>query len=145
MPVSAATRASAGAAAEAADLPVIEFVAPMPGFPDNRRFVLVRLDESGLLFALTSIETPGLRFLVLPPMPYFPDYAPEVDDDTLAALGVGDAERLLILLLVSTGDTVEDVTVNLMAPIVLDQVSRRAVQLVLSRSGLPVRAPLKSP
>jgi len=145
MPVSAATRASAGAAQEAADLPVIEFVAPMPGFPDNRRFVLVRLDESGLLFALTSIETPGLRFLVLPPMPYFPDYAPEVDDDTLAALGVSGAESLLVLLLVTTGDTVDDVTVNLMAPIVLDQVSRRAVQLVLSRSGLPVRAPLKAP
>jgi flagellar assembly factor FliW len=145
MPVSAATRASAGAAPEAGDLPVIEFVAPMPGFPDNRRFVLVRLDESGLLFALTSIETPGLRFLVLPPMPYFPDYAPEVDDDTLAALGVSGAESLLVLLLVTTGDTVDDVTVNLMAPIVLDQVSRRAVQLVLSRSGLPVRAPLKAP
>ena len=145
MPVSAATRASTGAASEAADLPVIEFVAPMPGFPDNRRFVLVRLDESGLLFALTSIETPGLRFLVLPPMPYFPDYAPEVDDDTLAALGVSGAESLLVLLLVTTGDTVDDVTVNLMAPIVVDQVSRRAVQLVLSRSGLPVRAPLKSP
>jgi len=145
MPVSAATRASAGAASEAADLPVIEFVAPMPGFPDSRRFVLVRLDESGLLFALTSIETPGLRFLVLPPMPYFPDYAPEVDDDALAALGVSGAESLLVLLLVTTGDTVDDVTVNLMAPIVLEQVSRRAVQLVLSRSGLPVRAPLKAP
>lgn len=145
MPVSAAIRASTGVGPDAADLPVIEFVAPMPGFPDDHRFVLVRLDDSGLLFALTSIETPGLRFLVLPPMPYFPDYAPEVDDDTLAALGVSGAEDLLILLLVTTGDTVADVTVNLMAPIVLDQQSRRAVQLVLSRSGLPVRAPLKAP
>lgn len=145
MPVSAATRASAGAPPDAADLPVIEFVAPMPGFPDDHRFVLVRLDEAGLLFALTSIETPGLRFLVLPPMPYFPDYAPEVDDDTLAALGVTGAEGLLTLLLVTTGNTVDEVTVNLMAPIVLDQASRRAVQLVLSRSGLPVRAPLKAP
>ena len=82
MPVSAATRAGTAAPArEPGDLPVIEFVAAMPGFPHERRFVLVRLDEAGLLFALTSLDTPGLRFLVLPPMPYFPDYAPEVDDD----------------------------------------------------------------
>jgi flagellar assembly factor FliW len=145
MPVSAATRVSEGAAPEAADLPVIEFVAPMPGFPEARRFLLVRLDEAGLLFALTSIDSPGLRFLVLPPMPYFPDYAPEVEDDTLAALGVSVVEDLLILLLVTTGDTMDDVTVNLMAPIVLHQDTRKAVQLVLSRSGLPVRAPLKAP
>ena len=143
MRASAATRANAGAATEPADLPVIEFVAPMAGFPHDRRFVLVRLDESGLLFALTSIETPGLRFLVLPPMPYFPDYAPEVDDDTLAALGVSGAESLLVLLLVTTGDTTDNATVNLMAPIVLHQGTRKAVQLVLSRSGLSVRAPLK--
>ncbi|GGM60864.1 flagellar assembly protein FliW [Dactylosporangium sucinum] len=120
-------------------LPVIDFVAPMPGFPDDRRFVLVRLDEVGMLYALTSVDSTGLRFLVVPPAQFFPDYAPEVDDDTLAALGVGDQADVLVLLVVTAGDGAEHATVNLMAPIVLDQRSRRAVQLVLGKSGLPVR------
>src|SRR5512139_2046450 len=127
---------------ETTTLPVIDFVAPMPGFPDDRRFVLVRLEDAGMLYALTSVDSAGLRFLVVPPAQFFPDYAPEIDDDALAALGTGDASDLLVLLVVTAGDGVQDATVNLMAPIVLDQRSRRAVQLVLSRSGLSVRQKL---
>jgi flagellar assembly factor FliW len=127
---------------ETTTLPVIDFVAPMPGFPDDRRFVLVRLEDTGMLYALTSVDSAGLRFLVVPPAQFFPDYAPEIDDDALAALGAGDETDLLVLLVVTAGDGVEDATVNLMAPIVLDQRSRRAVQLILSRSGLSVRQKL---
>ena len=129
-------------AVETTDMPVLEFVAPMPGFPEQRRFVLVRVGEEGLLFALTSVDLPGLRFLVVPPAPFFSEYAPEVDDEALAALGASDADDLLVLLVINTGDAPNEASANLMAPIVLSQQTRRAVQLVLTGSGLPVRAPL---
>ncbi|MER7002590.1 flagellar assembly protein FliW [Dactylosporangium sp. NPDC000555] len=125
---------------ETTTLPVIDFVAPMPGFPDDRRFVLVRLDDAGVLYALTSVDSAGLRFLVVPPAQFFPDYETEIDDDTLAALGATDQADLLVLLVVTAGESgAEDATANLMAPIVLDRRSRRAVQLILSHGGLPVR------
>ena len=127
---------------EATTVPVIEFVAPMPGFPTDVRFVLVRVDEAGLLYALTSVDSPGLRFLVVPPAPFFPGYEPEVDEETLAALGTTDLANLLVLLVVTTGDEAGAATANLLAPIVLDHEARRAVQLVLAGSGHPVRAPL---
>ncbi|WP_432978652.1 flagellar assembly protein FliW [Dactylosporangium sp. CA-233914] len=128
---------------ETTTLPVIDFVAPIPGFPDDRRFVLVRLDDAGVLYSLTSVDTAGLRFLVVPPTQFFPDYEADIDDETLAALGVTDASDLLVLLVVTAGESgAGDATANLMAPIVLDQSSRRAVQLVLSHSGLPVRQKL---
>jgi flagellar assembly factor FliW len=128
--------------AEATDVPVIEFVAPMPGFPGDRRFMLVRLDEAGVLYALTGVDNDKLRFLVVPPGPFFRDYEPEIDDESLAALGATDAAGLLVLLVVTTGETARESTANLMAPIVLNQPSRRAVQLVLNGTGLPVRATL---
>lgn len=124
------------------DLPTIEFVTPMPGFPDCRRFLLLRLEDSGVIYALTSVENPSLRFIVIPPPPFFPDYAPEVDDETLDLLGVREAHRLLVLLVVTPADRAADATVNLLAPIIVDQVSRRAVQAVLTGSGLPVSAKL---
>ncbi len=62
------------------DLPVIELVHPMPGFPDRRQFALVTLDDLGTLCALRSLDDPELRFLVVPPAPFFPDYSPELDD-----------------------------------------------------------------
>lgn len=124
-------------------LPMIEFAAPMPGFPEHRRFLLVRVDEEGLLYSLASVDDPGLRFLVMPPGTFFPDYAPEVDDETAELLTVKDPADVLTLLVVSAGESASDATANLMAPVLVDQVSRRAVQAVLTGSGLPVRASLK--
>ena len=125
-------------------LPTIDFVAPLPGFPEHRRFYLVNIDDSGLVFSLTSADDPELRFLVVPPPPFFPDYTPEIGDDALAALGVDEAERLLLLLVVTAGETLRDTTANLMAPIIIDKESRRAVQTVLAGSGFPVRAALSA-
>src|SRR5947209_7861271 len=127
---------------ETAEMPVIEFVAPMPGLPALRRFVLVRMDDAGLLYALTSVDRPDLRFMVAPPAPYFPDYAIDIDDDSLESLGSPDADELLMLLVINPWEVAGDATANLLAPIVVAQRSRRAVQLILSRTGLPVRAPL---
>lgn len=127
---------------ETGELPIIEFVAPLPGFPERRKFVLIRMDDDGMLYSLTAVDAPELRFLVVPPAPFFPDYAVDVDDEALDALGGPDPEELLILLVISAGETAGDATANLLAPIIVAHRSRRAVQLILSRSGLPVRAPL---
>jgi flagellar assembly factor FliW len=128
--------------ADTDELPVIEFVKPMPGFPDRRRFVLTRMDDDGFLYALRALDEPALRFLVVAPAPFFPDYEPEIDDDTLDLLDPPDASTLLILLVVSAGDSAADATANLLAPIVVDRASRRAAQVVQSGSDLPLRAPL---
>ena len=126
------------------DLPTIEFASPMPGFPAHRQFLLVRLDDDGLMFELASTNDPDLRFLVIPPTVFFPDYAPEISEETLEALGVDAThlEQVLTLLVVTVGATPADATANLLAPILIDQVSRRAVQVILTGSDLPVRAGL---
>jgi flagellar assembly factor FliW len=116
----------------------------MPGFPDHRRFYLVSIDDSGLVYWLTSADDPELRFLVIPPQPLFPDYTPEISDEALAVLGVDEAERILLLLVVTAGESLPDTTANLMAPIVVDKQSRRAVQTVLAGSGFPVRTALNT-
>jgi flagellar assembly factor FliW len=119
-------------------LPTITMAVPMPGFPAHREFVLVRLNDDGLLFAFTSIQDPELRFLVAPPEPFFPDYAPEIDDEVFAVLNTTDTDRLLLLTVITAGT--EETTANLLAPIVVDRDSMRAMQVVLSGSGFPVRA-----
>ena len=119
-------------------LPTIDLAVPMPGFPAHRQFVLVRLNDDGLLYAFTSIDDPELRFLVAPPEPFFPDYAPEIEDEVFAALNTKDSDRLLVMVVITAG--VNETTANLLAPIIVDRDSRRAMQIVLQGSGLPVRA-----
>ena len=119
-------------------LPTISMAVPMPGFPAHRDFVLVRLNDDGLLYAFTSIQDPELRFLVAPPEPFFPDYAPEIDDEVFAALNTKDPDRLLLMVVITAG--VDETTANLLAPIVVDRDSLRAIQVVLNGSGYPLRA-----
>jgi flagellar assembly factor FliW len=119
-------------------LPTITMAVPMPGFPAHREFVLVRLNDDGLLYAFTSIQDPELRFLVAPPEPFFPDYAPEIDDEVFAALNTKDPDRLLLMVVITAG--ADETTANLLAPIIVDRDSHRAIQVVLSGSGYPLRA-----
>jgi flagellar assembly factor FliW len=123
------------------DVPVIDMVAPMPGFPDHQRFALVQLDEAGVLCSLQSVDDPQLRFLVVPPSAFFPDYAPVIDDATVSSLGITSAEDAIVLLVVNPGDEPGSATANLLAPVVVNLATRQGGQVVLDED-LPIRAPL---
>lgn len=123
------------------EIPVLTMVEPMPGFPDQTRFALVRLDEDGVLCALRSVDEPDLRFLVVPPHVFFPDYAPVVDDAAVAALAIERASDVLTLVVVNPGDDAGGATANLLAPVLVNTVTRQAGQVVLT-DDLPIRAPL---
>lgn len=124
------------------ELPVIDLVHPLPGFPDQRRFALVQLDDSGVLCQLRSLDDPNLRFLVMPPAPFFPDYAPEVGEDVVADLQIESAEDVIVLLVLNAGESLDSTTANLMAPVLINTVTLRASQVILDDPALSVATPL---
>lgn len=124
------------------EVPTIEMVHPMPGFPDVRRFALVELDDDGLLSALQAVEHPDLRFLVVPPHTFFPDYAPIVDDATVADLGVTSGAEVQVLVILTAGDSLAETTANLLAPVLVNTTNRRACQVILDDTALSVSTPL---
>lgn len=124
------------------EIPVLDMVEPLPGFPGHRRFALARLDDAGVLCALRSLDDPDLRFLVVPPGAFFADYAPEIDDQTAQALEADSADDVLALVMVNPGESARSATANLLAPVLVNHRTRRAFQVVLDDSALPLRAPL---
>lgn len=125
-----------------AEIPVLEMVHPMIGFPDHHRFALARLDDDGTICDLRSLDDPAISFVVVPPHVFFDDYGPEVDDATVAALELSGAEDLLTLVVVTLGETLPEATANLMAPVLVNHRTLRAAQVVLDDVSLPIRAPL---
>jgi flagellar assembly factor FliW len=124
------------------DLPLIELVQPMAGFPDLRRFALVQLDETGLLCAFRSVEDPDTRFLVVPPHTFFPTYAPVLEDDVVDQLGIESVDEVLLLVVVTARTSLADSTANLAAPLVINLTTRRARQVVLDDVSLQIATPL---
>jgi flagellar assembly factor FliW len=141
---------------EAADVPLLRFVRPVPGFPGLDRFVLVRLDggEAGLdgdsgssepddpmaLFELRSVQEPDVRFLVGAAAVLFPDYWIDLDEQACIDLELTDASDALVLLILTVGADPGSTTANLLAPVVINGRTRAAAQVILSGSDWPVRA-----
>ena len=125
------------------DIPVLEMVHPLIGFPDHHHVALARLDDDGTVCDLRSVEDPTVSFVVVPPHVFFADYGPELNEATAAQLGIENEDDLLTLVVVTLGATVGDATANLLAPVLVNHRTRRAAQVVLDDHDLPVKAPLQ--
>lgn len=118
------------------------FVAPLPGLGTSRWFTLEPLDEDGLLFSLRSEDDPELRLVLAAAGVFFPEYAPEIEEDWVAALGLETPDDAEVLLVLTVRDSVAEATANLLAPVVVHRGTGAAAQIVLTGTDLPVRAPL---
>jgi flagellar assembly factor FliW len=61
----------------------------------------------------------------------------------VADLGLEDDSDLVTLVVVTLGARAEDATANLMAPVLVNHRTRKAVQVLLDDADLPLRAPLR--
>jgi flagellar assembly factor FliW len=122
----------------------ITLTEPLPGFPRHRDYVLVAADATGLLRWLQAIDPKGPRFLVVPPAPFVPEYAPRLPGAALTELGLGTAAEAELFCLVTVPDgDVRGSTANLRAPLVVNPATGRARQVVLTEGGHPIRHPLR--
>jgi flagellar assembly factor FliW len=127
------------------DVPELHFASGLPGFPEVRRFVLLRLgDELSPFSVLRSLDDndDGPEFVVTHPGLFFPDYEPEIDDDTAGRLELTSADDALLLVIVTVADPVAASTANLLGPIVVNRHTRAAAQAVLGNSGYATREAL---
>lgn len=125
------------------DLPTLDFAGNLIGFPLAHRFALVRVaPDNEVLFRLTCLDIEGLEFVAAAPYPFFPEYAPEIDDATAERLELRDADDAMLLVLLTVGPDLASTTANLFAPIVVNVHTRQAAQVTLVNAGHSLKAPL---
>ncbi len=127
------------------DVPEVRFGCGLPGFPGPRRFALVRWgDVDGPYSVMVDLDAPTVRFLVVPPQVFFPDYVVDLEDTVAEALHLDGPDDCLVLVIVALGDRAEDATANLLGPVVINVRTREGQQVVLSETGHTARVPLRS-
>lgn len=130
------------AAAGPLGLPEVRFTAPLLGLEHLRRFALTEVDPESPLLSLHSLEDDDVRLFVLEPVEVVDGYAPAFDGVARAAVGLAPGEDGVLLVVVSPGASLEDSTVNLLAPILVHPETGAAAQVVLTGSTYPLRQPL---
>ena len=106
----------------------------LPGFPEARRFALLGHDRDGVLGWLVSLDDLALAFVVTDPWQFFPDYAPDLGEATLASLGARGREDVEVLALVSLREGRP--SLNLLAPLLLCAPTRRGTQCIVEDDRL---------
>ena len=108
---------------------VVTFPGGLIGFENHRKFLIVDDEGSEPFRWLVSLEDGNLSFPLLDPGLLLPGYA--VD----AATGGGKT----VFVIASLRPGVESSTVNLRSPVVIDNATRSARQVVLDDEGLPLQ------
>ena len=116
----------------------------LPGLPGHVEYTLAPLDDSGVIFTLRSAPEGArpVRLFVAEPHAFFPQYAPSIPASARTALGLGDDDEPVLLVVVHPADSERSQpSANLLAPLVVDTTHGRALQVVLDED-LPLRAAL---
>ena len=111
---------------------VVTFPGGLIGFERHRKFLIVDDEDSEPFRWLVSLDDGSLSFPLLDPAMLLPGYAADT------ATGGGKT----VFVVATLRAVVEKSTVNLRSPIVIDNGTRTAQQVVLDDEGLPLQFPL---
>ena len=86
-----------------------------------------------------SLEEPALAIPVIKPWLIKEDYNPIVEDELLTGLGDLTEENLVILLTVTVPENIEDMSVNLKAPVIINADTRNGAQIAVENKDYQVK------
>lgn len=118
----------------------IEFSQGLLGFPECKRFALVRAGTDSAYW-LQSLDHSALVFLLVDPFPHFADYTVDIPAAESLELGAGSPSDLAVLAIVTLPSPGIDArpTANLQGPVAVNLRGRRGKQIILSDTDFGVR------
>ena len=127
---------------DVADDKIIKMERGMIGFPELTHFALIFDEEKkGRKFNimwLQSMDDGDIAFPVVDPLTVKEDYFPSVSEEILAPLGEMNTDNTYILVTVTVPRKVEDFSINLKAPIVINIETNRGAQII-TEDDFPVK------
>jgi len=115
----------------------------MPGFPGAKRFVILDREDTRPLFTYQCADDPFVSFLIIDPRLVEPDYRVDLQAVQAEKWPESPSEGLETYVIVNTNRGPGHITVNLMAPLIVNTTERQAVQVVLQDGSHSHRHPLK--
>lgn len=121
---------------------VITFPQAIPGFPEEKEFVLLPLDEEGQFIVLQSVENHQLAFVLSNPFTFFKEYDFTLEDHIVELLELESEEDIQVYSILTVQNPFEKTTANLQAPIVINNKKYIAKQVILNEPNYHTKHPL---
>jgi flagellar assembly factor FliW len=123
---------------------VIYFREGIPGFPQIQKFTILEFDDLKPFQYLQSLGDPPIALLVVNPFLLHPNYHFDLGSTDMEDIRAEKPEDVTVFAVATIPENPADATINLMAPILLNEKSRCGKQVILLDSDYSVRHPLLS-
>ncbi len=104
------------------------------GFPELQNFTLIYDEEKegkGSIKWLQSMDDPSFALPVINPLDVKPDYQMLVNEEGLEPLGKMTEENTFILVTITVPEKIEEMSVNLKAPFVINTDNLQGAQMIV--------------
>ncbi len=117
---------------------IITFKNGIPGFSELKKFILIE-DENNKIFTwLQSIEDGDISIALLDMKNIMTEYDPKIKKEMIEELGE-IKNNLLVYNVVVIPENIEDIRVNLVAPIVINLSTNKGVQVIVENKEYKVK------
>ena len=117
---------------EAEQKDIVHFQNGIPGFLEEKSFILLKLDQDSPFYILQSTNTAELGFVIVNPFQFFTTYEFDLSDNDKTQLKLESKQDVVVYTILNVKDPFEDSTANLQAPIVLNTSNNEAKQIILN-------------
>lgn len=118
---------------------IITFQKGIPGFDNLKKFILFNVKDNEVFKVLHSIENNEIGFLVVSPFDVDKNYEFNLDDETIDSLRIKEPSDAMVVNTVTLNSKVEDITVNLKAPIIINLNKKLGKQIILDNEKYGVK------
>lgn len=120
----------------------IVFHQGLPGFESLKEYVLLKTEDDIPFSFLQSTEDEQVSFIVTNPFWFYKEYEFQLSTSAKEALLLADPHDLTIWSIVSIPDALENATLNLQAPVLINTRERLGAQVILHDTGYHPKHPL---
>ncbi|MFV0504059.1 MAG: flagellar assembly protein FliW [Lachnospirales bacterium] len=122
---------------------IITFKDGLPGFDDLSRFILFDEESNdGLFLWMQSIDDPTIAFVLLDTLRVMPLYDPIISEESIISLGDTGGDTLPNILCYNIAvveKSMKDTRVNLKAPIIINQLTKKGCQVLCSNEDYDIK------
>ncbi|MED1121720.1 flagellar assembly protein FliW [Bacillus atrophaeus] len=121
---------------------MIVFESGLPGFSEEKQFVILPLSEDSPFVVLQSVVTENLAFIVVSPFVFFKGYEFDLSESAAELLEIENIEDVEVMTILTMEEPFEKSTANLLAPIIVNRKNMLAKQVVLHNSSYTTKHPI---
>ena len=118
---------------------IIKFEKTILGFDKSKRFILKDVNENDFFKILQSVDEPEVGFIVISPFEVENNYEINLNNEVINTLKIKEANNVLLYSLVTLNSKIEDITVNLKAPIVININNKKAQQFIIDKEKYKIK------